>query len=121
MKENEHTQLALDHIAADRSLIYYFFTCLLFVLLNLAFSSTVIAQVKPGDFFIVNSKAKVYPVTDFGISLAGNKDAFLFAKADQKFTVIDISDTGIIQIQFWKFKDIESNNDVMCNLKTEKQ
>lgn len=105
MKENLHIQIALNPIASGRTLIFQFITCLVIVLLNLVFSGSGIAQVKPGNFFVVNSKVKVYPVTDFNSKEVGNQASLLFAEANQKFTVIDISDSGVIQIQFWKFKE----------------
>lgn len=104
MKENLQAQIALNPIASARPLVFQFITCLVFILFNLAFSGSGIAQVKPGNFFVVNSKVKVYPLTDFGSNLGGDKTNFLFAEANQKFTVIDVSDNGIIQIQFWNFK-----------------
>lgn len=108
MKELEPNQLAVNQISAPGCFICYFFACLLFVSLNLFFSSDLTGQVKPGDFFIVNSTVKVYPVTDLKDPVKIDEDLFLFAKVDQKFTVIDVSDSGIIQIQFWKFKETDT-------------
>lgn len=42
MKENVHTQNALKPIASAGTLIFQFITCLVFILLNLAFSTIMI-------------------------------------------------------------------------------
>jgi len=121
MKENFQTQIALNPIATGGVLVIQFIACLIFILLNPAFYGSGIAQVKPGDFFVVNSQVKVYPVIDFSRSVAGEQDAFLFAKTDQKFTVIDVSDKGIIQIQFWNFKKLDTANKKNANLSADEK
>lgn len=105
MKENVQTHIAIYSIATGGTMVSYFITCLGFILLNLACYESGNAQVKPGDFFIVNSMVKVLPVTDFSISKKGDEARFYFAIADQKFTVTDVSEDGFIQIKFWDFKD----------------
>ncbi len=71
------------------------------------FSATLgaLAQIKPGEHFIVNSDVKVYP-SNLAADAPANKDKdYKNAVRGLKFTILTVTDNGYFVIKFWHFKD----------------